>query len=56
MIQRMEGKFPLKFSENKRNPTTQMEVPFALYFPSFSLLQQTIAVILRQIFHRKAHK
>lgn len=56
MIQRMEGKFPLMCSENKRSPSAQMEGPFALYFPFFSLLGQTIAVILRRIFHRKAHK
>lgn len=36
MIQGMEGKFPLKCSENKRSPSNQMEVPFALCFPFLS--------------------
>lgn len=31
-------------------------MPFAFHFPSLSLLRQTVAVVLRLIFHRKAHK
>ena len=53
-----EGKVPLKCSEIKRSSNTQMEVPFALHFPSLSLslLRQTITVALRPIFYRKTHK
>lgn len=56
MTRGMEGTFPLKCSENKRSPDAICFLFSTSLSASLSLLRQTIAVVFRPTFHRKAHK